>query len=172
MSDLGLAARHPRSLQGVGRTFRRVLFLALPLALLSAGGTIIVERTPRTSCKPVAPIDIEASIVGDPAAGFGVSAKAASRTGLDVDLEVILPEGVTHVAGERKSRGRQCDVRVDLRAADRTRKEISVVATITDGKGARLVRVVPLVLFDGPAPPSKGRPGRDRRGNPIQVFSP
>ena len=154
------------------RVLRRLLFLAVPLALLSAGGTIFVEREPRTSCKPTAPIDVEASITGDPTGSFGVSAKATSRTGIEVDLEVILPDGVTHVAGERKKRGRQCDLRVDLRAADRTRKEIAVVATITDGQGARLVRSVPLVLFDSPVPETKGRPGRDRRGNPVQVFSP
>jgi len=156
----------------VSRVVRHLLFLAIPLALLSAGGTIFVERAPRTSCKPVAPIDLEASLIGDPTAGFGVSAKATSRTGLEVDLEVILPEGVIHVAGERKKRGRQCDLRVDLRAGDRTRKEIAVVATITDGQGARLVRSVPLVLFDAPIPEKKGKPGRDRRGNPVQEFSP
>jgi hypothetical protein len=155
----------------VRRILRRVLFLAIPLAL-SAGGMVFVERPPRTSCKPDAPIDVEASIVGDPAGAFSVSAKASSRTGLEVDLEVILPPGVTHVAGERKKRGRQCDLQVDLRAADRTRREIAVVATITDGLGARLVRSVPLVLFDGPVPAVKGRPGRDRRGNPTQEFSP
>ena len=155
------------------RALRRLLLLAVPIALLSAGGTILVERAPRTSCKPVAPIDVDASIVGDPSGGFGVSAKATSRTGLEVDLEVIVPTGVTHVAGERKSRGRQCELRVDLHTADRTtRKEIAVVATITDGLGARLTRVVPLVLFDGPVPAPKGRPGRDRRGNPILEFSP
>jgi hypothetical protein len=151
---------------------RRLLFLAIPFLLLTAGGTVFVERAQRTSCKPVAPIDVEASIVGDPSGEFGVSAKATSRTGIEVDLEVVLPHGVTHVAGERKKRGRQCDLQVGLRASDRTRKEIAVVATITDGQGARLVRTVPLVLFDAQVPAAQGRPGRDRRGNPIQVFSP
>src|SRR5262245_51564870 len=105
----------------------RVLCLAIPLALLTAGGGVLARRAPPTSCKPVAPIDIEASIVGDPATGFSVSARAVSRIEADAELEVILPEGVTSVAGERKSRGRKCEVRTDLRAADRTRKEIAVI---------------------------------------------
>jgi len=150
---------------------RRVLLVALPIALLSAGGSFLAERPPRASCKPVAPIDIEASIVGDPATGFGVSARATSRVAADVDLEVILPDGVTHLAGERRKRGRRCDVKIDLHAADRTRKEIAVVATITDGQ-ARLTKVVPLVIFDGPPEAPKGRPARDPRGTPILEFSP
>jgi len=150
---------------------RLLLSLVALLALLSAGGSLLVERSPRASCKPTAPIDIEASIVGDPSGAFGVTARAASRHGAEVDLEIVLPDGVIHLTGERKMRGRRCETRVDLRATDQNRKEIVVRATITDGE-ARLTRVLPLVIFAGPPPASKGRPGRDGRGEPILEFSP
>ena len=150
---------------------RRLPLALVLLALLAAGGSLAVERPAKTSCKPVAPIDLDASIVGDPLSPSGVSARAVSRTGAEVELEIVLPPGVAHVAGERKMRGRQCDLRVDLRATDRNRKEIVVRATITDGV-SRLTRVLPLVIFDGPPPPSKGRPARNSRGEQLLEFSP
>jgi len=143
------------------------------LLLLTAGGSIFVGEppTPERSCKPVAPIDLDAAIVGDPSAPFGVTARASSRTGAEVDLEILLPDGVVHVAGEKRKRGRRCDVSLDLRAKDRSRSEILVRATIADGK-AKLTRVVPLVIFDEPPAPSKGRDARDSQGRPVLEFSP
>jgi len=150
---------------------RRALILVVPLALL-AGGSAFVRTPSKTSCKPTAPIDLEAALVGDPSGGpFGVSAKATSRTGHDVDLEVVLPDSVTHLAGERKMRGRRCDLRVDLRAWDRKRSEILVRATIIEGT-ARLTRVVPLVIFDEAPAASKGREKVNSQGERIVEYSP
>jgi hypothetical protein len=144
----------------------RPLALILLLALPAAGGTF-VAKTP--SCKPVAPIDLDARLVGDPASPT-ISVKASSRTGGDVEIEIVLPEGVTHVAGERKQKGRRCEARVDARVPDRLRREILVRATTVHG-GATLTKVVPLVLFDRPAARS-GNPKKNSRGEAILVFSP
>lgn len=109
--------------------------------------------------------------MGDPSNPFGVTARATSRTGDDVELEIVLPEGVIPLAGNPKSRGRRCEARVDLRANDRTRREILVRAVVTHGT-ARMVRVVPLVIFDGPRPSSKSKATVNSRGEPILEFSP
>ena len=143
---------------------------AVLLALLTAGGIpFAIPRSP-TSCKPTAPIDLEARIVGDPSLPFGISAKASSRTGADVELEIILPDGVTHLAGAKKHNGRRCEARVDVRAKDRKRCEILVRATTVEG-GATMTRVLPLVLFDGPVP-APGTPKKNSRGEGILEFSP
>ncbi len=151
------------------------LGLALLIALLTAGSAFYLHGTPAApehprSCKPKAPIDLSAEIVGDPAAPFGIQARASSRNGCEVELEIVLPDGVTHVAGERKLRGKRCEARVDLRAADRQRREILVRASFTEG-GATLTRVLPLVLFDAPkAPPGTKR--RNARGEAILELTP
>ena len=152
------------------RTLRLVSFAAL-LALLGAGSSLLMQRPTRTSCKPEAPIQLEASIVGDPISPFGVSAKATSLTGDEVDLEIVLPNGVIHLGGERKARGRRCETRVDLRAQDQNPRQILVRASISDGTG-RLVKIVPLKLFGGPAPKPKGTLKRDPRGELILEFTP
>jgi hypothetical protein len=148
----------------------RRLALLLLLGLLSAGGSLLIVPSKPPSCKPTAPIDLEAKIVGDPSAPFGLVARASSRTGVEVDLEIILPEGITPLAGTRKLKGKRCEARLDLHAKDRTRREILVSASFTEG-GARLTRVVSLVLFDQPLP-SKGTPATDSRGNALLEFSP
>src|SRR2546423_1436183 len=145
----------------------RRLGLGLLLALLIAGSTLLIDAQPSAcssaalgkSCKPSAPIDLTAEIVGDPAAPFGVVARATSRTGADVELEIVLPDGVTHLAGERKLKGRRCEARVDVRTKDLAPRAILVRATFTEG-GATMTRVVPLVLFDAPAP-ARGAPGKN-----------
>jgi hypothetical protein len=147
----------------------RRLGLALLLALLTAGGAFTLAPS-RLSCKPTAPIDLTAEIVGDPASPFGVVARASSRSGAEIELEIVLPDGVTPVAGERKHRGKRCEARVDLRAADRRRREIFVRASLSEG-GATLTRVIPLVLFDTP----QERPGtkrRNSRGEAILELAP
>jgi hypothetical protein len=143
--------------------------LALLLALTTAGGSsLIVPASP--SCKPTAPIDLEARIVGDPSTPFGVSARASSRSGAEVELEIVLPDEVTHLAGLKKLRGRRCEARIDARVKDRRRCEILVRATITEA-GATMTRVIPLVLFDAPLPP-RGTLKRNSRGEAILEFSP
>jgi hypothetical protein len=122
------------------------------------------------SSKPEAPIDLEARIVGDPSAPFAVHARASSRTQHEVELELVLPEGITHLAGERRAHGRQCDLRVDLHAPDDARRGILVRATIREGD-AKLVKVVPLVLHDRPAA-SKGTPRKNAQGEAILEFGP
>jgi len=150
----------------------RRLGLVLLLALLTAGGAFYFEAPSERpgSCKPVAPIDLTAEIVGDPASPFGVRARASSRTGADVELEIVLPDGVTHVAGERKLRGKRCEARIDLQARDRRRREIFVRASFTEG-GATFCRVIPLVLFDAPVEPP-GTKRRNSRGEAILELSP
>jgi hypothetical protein len=147
----------------------RRLGLALLLALLSAGGAFTLAPG-KTSCKPSSGIDLTAEIVGDPASPFGVLARATARNGAEVELEIVLPDGVTPVAGDRKLRGKRCEARVDLRAAGRQRREIFVRASVSEG-GAILTRVIPLVLFDAPkAPPGTKR--RNSRGEAILELSP
>jgi hypothetical protein len=170
----------------------RRLALGLLLALLTAGGTLLVHgpriqpasscrlETPAdrglvapsrpASCKPTAPIDIEARIEGDPGAPFAVTAKASSRSGGEVELEIVLPDGATHLGGERKLKGRRCEAKVDARVPDRRRREILVRATTVHG-GATLTKVVPLVIFDRPEPP-RGVPKRNSRGEALLEFSP
>jgi len=123
------------------------------------------------SCKPTPPIELEASIVGDPSLPFGITARASSRTGVPVDLEIVLPDGVVAVAGRTRAFGPRCEARLDVRAADRTRREILVRATFTQG-GATMTRVLPLVIFDGTAPAAPGTLRKNSRGEPILEFSP
>lgn len=148
---------------------RRTAF-GLLLALLTAGGSLLVAPVRPSSCKPTAPIDLDARIVGDPGGPFAVAAKAVSRLGGDVELEIVLPEGMTHLAGERKHKGRRCEAKVDARVPDRRRREILVRATTVQG-GATLTKVVPLVIFDRPGP-APGTPKLNARGEGILEFSP
>jgi hypothetical protein len=147
----------------------RRLALALLPALLAAGGSLLIVPAP-PPCKPTAPIDLEARILGDPSAPFGVSARASSRSGAEVELEIVLPDEVTHLAGLKKLRGRRCEARIDAHVKDRRRCEILVRATVTEG-GATMTRVIPLVLFDAPVP-SRGTLKRNSRGEAILEFSP
>lgn len=142
--------------------------LAILIAALAAGCGVRPDAT--DSCKPRPPIDIEARIVGDPSSPFGIVARASSSTGHEVELEIVLPDGVAHVAGERRARGKHCELRVDACRSVTERREILVRATLRDGD-ARLTRVVPLGL-PGPVPPSKGRLGADSDGRPLLEFRP
>ncbi len=144
---------------------RRLLILALALA------HVPTPAPSRTSCKPTAPIDLEAALEGDPVGTFGVTARASSRLDAPVDLEIILPHGVTLQGGRPRASGRACDAHVDASARDRSRREIFVRATVVQGS-ARLTKVVPLVLFD--APPAAPAPRRktNSRGEAIAEFSP
>jgi len=147
---------------------RRLGLVFLLAVLTTAGGFAFQSRPP--SCKPSAPIDLDAQIVGDPASPFGIIARASSRTGAEVDLEIVLPDGVRHLAGARKLKGRRCEARVDLRVDDRARREILVCASFTQG-GATMTRVLPLVLFDGPKRPP-GAVRKNSRGEAILELSP
>lgn len=153
----------------------------LVLAALTAGGTLLspaksrpagapVLRSPEGGCKPTAPIDLTARLVGDPATGFTVEASATARTGAEVELEVLLPDGVAHVAGPRKLKARKAETRVDARAKHGGRQEILVRATFTDN-GATMTKVLPIVLNDAPAA-KPGTPARSGRGERILEFSP
>ncbi|MBI3855304.1 MAG: hypothetical protein HY293_06400 [Planctomycetes bacterium] len=142
----------------------------LGLALLLGLSTASIPLPARPSCKPTAPIDLEARLVGDPSSPFGISATATSRTGSEVELEILLPVGITHLSGDRKLKGRRCEARIDASVKDRTRREIFVRATTVEG-GAVMTRVVSLLLFDGPLP-ARGTPGKNSRGEGILEFSP
>ena len=145
------------------------LGLALLVAVLTVGASTFVSPRP-TPCKPTAPIDLEAQIVGDPSSPFGISARARSRTGAEVELEIILPDGVTHLSGAKKVKGRRCEARVDAAVKDHARREILVRASFTEGS-ATMTRVIPLVLFEGPAP-VRGTPKKGARGDALLEFSP
>ena len=145
--------------------------LVLPLLVLGAlAGRGPAGRDAPPSCKPTAPIDLEARIAGDPSAGFSIEARATSRTGHEVELEAVLPDGVAHLGGERRASGKRCEIRVEARAPGRERREIFVRATIREG-GATLTRVVPLVLNDAPSAP-RGTPRKNSRGEAILEFGP
>jgi hypothetical protein len=148
---------------------RRPLLLLL-LGLMTSGGSLLIVPWMPPSCKPTAPIDLEAKIIGDPSVPFGVIALASSRTGAEVELEIFLPDGILLLAGSPKQKGRRCEARLDLRAKDRTRLVIRVQATFVEGS-ARMSRVLSLVVFDGPVP-VRGRPAKDARGNAILELSP
>ncbi|HLY11649.1 MAG TPA: hypothetical protein VKW04_20280, partial [Planctomycetota bacterium] len=143
---------------------RRVLFLALALAHTPA------EKPSPSSCKPFAPIDLDAAIVGDPGSPFGITARASSRLGVPLDLEIVLPDGVTAHGGQAKASGRVCETRLEASALDRSRREILVRASFTQGT-ATMVRVVSLVLFDRPAPAPKAPLKTNARGETILEYS-
>jgi len=119
----------------------------------------------------MAPIDLDARIVGDPASPFGITAKASSRLGVPVELEIVLPDGVTPVAGRRRGLGKSCELRLDAVARDRSRREILVRASITQGS-ATATRILPLVLFDGPPTKAEAPLKKNSRGEAILEFSP
>jgi hypothetical protein len=143
---------------------RRLVFLALLVAHRSP------EPDPVPSCKPTAPIDLEARLEGDPTTSFSVSARASSRLGLPVELEVVLPEGVAHHAGARKVSGVSCETRLDASVPDRTRREIFVRATVSEGT-AKLTKVIPLVLFDK-VRPAAATLRKNSRGEALLEYSP
>jgi hypothetical protein len=146
---------------------RKVLLAAFLLVPAAATPCLLPDVR---SHKPEAPIDLEARIVGDPTRPFAVEARAASRTSHEVELEVVLPEGVTLLAGDRRARGKRCELRVDLHAPGPARRELFVRATIREGD-AKLTRVVPLVLHDAPSP-RKGSLKNNARGEAILEFGP
>ena len=149
----------------------RTLAWLVPLALLAAGGSALAPRPQPAPCRFIAPIDLDAHLIGDPAGPFAVVAKASSRNGAEVDLEIILPDGVAALGGSPKAKARRSEARLDLLARDRARREILIRATIGEGT-SRQTRVLPLVIFDAPPPPSKGRSLRDARGEALLEFSP
>src|SRR5205814_5683049 len=102
---------------------RKAILAAFLLAPAAAAPSLLRDIR---SYKPEAPIDLEARIVGDPSTPFAVEARAASRTSHEVELEVVLPEGVSRLAGERSARGKRCELRVDLHAPGLARREILV----------------------------------------------
>lgn len=136
----------------------------LPLLLLLASHS--PAPVPR-SCKPTAPIDLDARLIGDPTGAFGIAAKASSALG-PVDLEVVLPDGVTST-GRRRAFGPASELRLDAVARDRSRREIIVRASVRQG-GAVLTKVVPLVLFEAPI----ARPAvtKNSRGEAIREYAP
>lgn len=141
---------------------RRILLFALILA-----HSPLPAPAPR-SCKPTAPIDLDARLVGDPTGPFTISAKATSALG-PVDLDVVLPDGVTAEPGQRQKFGPRSELKLNAVARDRTRREIVVRASVTQG-GATLTKVVPLVLFDAPAP--KAATKKNSRGETIVEYGP
>jgi len=149
---------------------RSLLFMAALVACLAGGGALLASRPTRTSCKPNAPIELEASLVGDPRSPFAVLAKANSLTGDEVEIEIILPDGVIHLGGERKARGKKVETRVDLRAQDQNPRQIFVQASISDGTG-RVSKIVPLKIFGKPEE-QKGTLKVDNRGDLILDGSP
>ncbi len=145
----------------------RRLLVALCLALALAAGWNLSPAPP--TCKPEAPIAIEARLVGDPGAPFGIVAEASSPLDAEIELEIVLPDGVTALAGERAGRGKRVGLRLDAQSIDRSRKEILVRATLREGS-ARLTRVVPLVIHDAPPRHAPGVLKTNSRGERILEF--
>ncbi len=138
------------------------LALAAYLALLPAPLPV------RPAGKPAPPLALEARIVGDPARPFGITARASSPVDAEIELEAVLPDGVLAPGGDRKRRGKAPELRLDCAARDGQRREILVRATLEAG-GARMTRVVPLVLHDRPVP-SPGVLKRNSKGEAILEF--
>jgi hypothetical protein len=145
----------------------------LPAALLAVSvlatgwGASIPSRSP---CKPLPPVELEARLVGDAGAPFGLVAAASTRLDADVELDAVLPDGVSVLAGELKRKGKRPELKVDLRARDRGPREIFVRATVEAG-GARFTRVVSLPLGPAPAAP-RGTLKKNARGETIREFGP
>lgn len=125
------------------------------LLLIALAGWSLAPRPPSPG-KPTPPIDLEARLAGD-----AVEARASSRTGHEVELEVLLPGGAA-----RRARGRRCELRVDAA----TPGEILVRATLRDG-AATITRVVSLGAKGGPPAP-KGALRANSRGEAILEFGP
>lgn len=140
--------------------------LVLLACLLAAPWSVPLPGAAR---KAVAPIDLEARLEGDPEAACRITASASGR-GRDVELEIVLPEGVAALAGERKGAGKRVALRVDARALDRRRQVVFVRASLREGE-AVLTRVEPIVIHDAPAPPQNA-PRTGARGEPILEFGP
>jgi hypothetical protein len=136
------------------------------VALLALAGCF---RNAPAPGKPVAPIEVEARLEGDPSADFAVVARASTRIDADVDLEIHFPAGVTAGAGARRVAARSPELRVTARAEPGARREILVRATIQQG-GARLTRVVPIVIGEGP-PEAQGVLKTNSRGEKILEFA-
>ena len=146
----------------------RLALLPLIALVALAGWGIAPPET--SSCKPSPPIEIEARLIGDPSGHFRIEAHATSKTGREVELEVVLPDGVAHLAGERRTCGKRCELRVEAHAPGPSRREIFVRASLHDG-ATRLTRVVPLLVNDAPAA-SPGTPRTNSRGEAILEFGP
>src|SRR6187549_3781156 len=116
----------------------------LLLVVVAAGASLPIVPA-RTSCKPTPPIDLDARIVGDPAGAFEIVARASSPLGAEIDLEIVLPDGVSSSSDKKRLKGKSCNLRVPAQAKDRSRREILVRATFTQAN-ATMTRVVPLVL--------------------------
>ncbi len=157
---------------GLEKYSRRVLGIALLLsvfAFLAIGRAGREESRETRAWKSVPPIDIEASLSGGPSGPFSISARASSRLDAEIELELLLPGGITLVSGGRASKARRPELRAEAHAAAAP-EGILVRATIHRG-GARLSRVVPLALR--PAPPAPGGVlKRNSRGEPIREFGP
>lgn len=137
---------------------------AFPLVLLPA--LLVSPNPPSPPSKPVAPIALEATLEGDPAGRFAVAATASSDLG-EVEIEVVLPPGMTAEAGPRAAKG---PGKAGLKVGARGRGTIFVCATVRRGS-ARLSRTV-AVPVDPPPAARRGVLRRNARGERILEFAP
>lgn len=159
---------------------KAALIALLPLAALASLLHSFIpadERDfPAPPKKPAAPFDLDLRTVGrpDPGVPFGLVVAATSRIAGEVTVEVSIPPGAEHLAGEARWSGRlrageTRRLRLDLSVPDRDRREIFVtVQCAVDGK-TRLARCASLVLHDAPVA-AQGVPGRNARGEGILDF--
>jgi hypothetical protein len=149
---------------------------ALALILAVSAGCARPDPPPAASCKPTAAVDLSAQLVGNPRADArcGLLVHAAPRFDADLEIEIVLPEGVTRAAGDAKwsgpaKRGETHELRLDF-SCDGKRREIVVRATAT-APGVRQTSVSSIVLNeDGSSPPTKGVRKVNSRGEPIWEF--
>lgn len=130
-----------------------------------------------SSCKPDAPIQVTARLIGDPHAGStcGVIVSFTALADGDVSIQVALPTGVGLVRGDTTwtsplRRGERRDLKLDVSIPDTLRREIVAYGTIAVG-GARCTTATSLVLNEsGAAPASRGVEKRNSRGESILEF--
>ena len=144
--------------------------LLAALALAAAVLTACLPQAQVRLAKPDPPIEIEATLSGAPAGPFRIAARASSRVDAEIELEILLPGGMSLVSGDRASKARRPEIRAEAAAAGAVPREILVRASLVHGS-ARMVRVVPLTLRSDP-PPRPGVPGRNSRGEAIREFGP
>lgn len=140
---------------------RRLIFAAIALAGACSRPAPIPYEVAYS--KPTAPIDLELSFDQPPVAGRRVQLNVFARPKLDADLnvDVKLPDGVTHLDGQQTWKGKsQTTLPVGLAIRETSKRlEISVTVTATFADGTRMARVAVVTLnTDKPAPEDpKGR---------------
>lgn len=130
-----------------------------------------------SSCKPEAPFQLSARLIGDPQAGStcGLIVTVTALADGDVTVQVSLPTGVSRVRGDSSfagplRKGEARELKLDVSVTDTRRREIHVYGSLA-AQGFRCAGATTIVLNeDGSTPPSRGTQKRNARGESILEF--